>query len=202
MAVSDVQIAKLALSHIGDRYDITSLDEATPEAEQINLIYENVRDALLREHPWNFAKRYYTPAALSGTAPAGWQYMYAYPPSGLKVLRIIHPLDPRGEKLTPLDFTVARNNSDVKVLLTNEEDPEFEYIKQVTVATDFSPDFDMAFSWRLAEHVAMPLTGDGQIANNMERKAARYVELAKMEDGNEGTSGRQTRDPDWLTARN
>jgi len=202
MAVSDVQIAKLALSHIGDRYDITSLDEATPEAEQVNLIYTDVRDALLREHPWNFARRFYTPAALSGTAPAGWGFMYAYPPTALKVLKLVHPLDPRGEKLEPLKFAVARNNDDIKVLMSNEQEPEFEYVKQITLATEFDAMFDMAFSWRLAEHLAMPLTGDGQIADKMERKSRMEVEKAKMDDANEGTGVEQTREPSWMLARN
>ena len=34
---SQVQIAKLALQHVGDRFDISSLTEFTPEAEQVNL---------------------------------------------------------------------------------------------------------------------------------------------------------------------
>jgi hypothetical protein len=202
MAVSDVQIAKLALSHIGDRYDITSLSEATPEAEQVNLIYADVRDALLREHPWTFATRYYTPAALSGTAPAGWEYMYAYPPTGLKIIKLVNPLDPRGERLEPLPFAIARNSDDIKVIMSNEADPEFEYTQQITVATEFDAIFDMAFSWRLAEHLAMPLTGDGQIADKMERKSRMVVEQAKMDDANEGTGVRQTREPSWMLARN
>ena len=85
MPVSDVQIAKLALQHIGDRFDITSLTEATPEAEQVNLVFENVRDALLREHPWKFALRYVKPASMSGTPPAQWGYMYAYPSTAVRV---------------------------------------------------------------------------------------------------------------------
>ena len=202
MAVSDVQIAKLALQNIGDRYDITSLDEATPEAEQINLVYEDVRDALLREHPWTFALRYYTPPSLSGTAPAGWEFMYAYPPTGLKILRIVNPLDPRGEKLQPLPFAIGRNNDDIKVILSNEQDPEFEYINKVTVATEFDALFDMAFSWRLSAAVAMPITGDGQIKDMAERNAQMAVEKAKMENSTEGTGVLQTREPDWMLARN
>jgi len=202
MAVSDVQIAKLALQNIGDRYDITSLSEATPEAEQINLVYDNVRDALLREHPWKFSLRYYTPAALSGTAPAGWANMYAYPPSAMKVIRLVHPLDPLQKKYPPLEWTVSRNNDDAKVLLTNESDPEFEYSRLVTVPTEFDPMFDMALSWRLAAAVAMPLTGDAQLADRMVREAERAVGAAKMEDGNEGSTGRTNREPVWITARN
>jgi hypothetical protein len=55
---SKVQIAKLALQHIGDRYDISDITEATPEAEQVNLLFDDTRDALLRQHPWAFATRH------------------------------------------------------------------------------------------------------------------------------------------------
>lgn len=202
MAVSAVQLAKLALQHLGDRYDITSLDQDTTEAEQVNLVFDNVRDALLREHPWNFTRRYVSPAALSGTPPAQWTYMYTYPSDAMRVIRIVHPLDPRGEFLDPLDFAVGRNATDTKVLLTDQAEPEFEYIKKITSVTEFDPLFDWAFSWRLAQAIAMPITGDGAIADATERKANDAVGRAKMEDANEGsTSSRQSRDPDWINAR-
>lgn len=201
MAVSQVQIAKLALSHIGDRYDITDLDEASPEAEQVNLVFENVRDALLREHPWKFSLRYVSPSNLIGTPPAGWTYMFTYPSDALRVWRIVNPLDPVGDRLDPVPFTVARNADDVKVLLSNIEEPEFEYTKTVTNTFEFDAHFDMALSWKIAEHIAMPLTGDQSIKNQMAMEAQRYVGRAKMEDGNEGISRVQSRDPDWIRMR-
>jgi hypothetical protein len=72
---SEVQIARLALQNIGDRYDITSLNEASPEAEQVKLVFDNVRDMVLREHPWKFARKYATPAPLAGVVPGNWDYM-------------------------------------------------------------------------------------------------------------------------------
>ena len=201
MAVSEVQIAKLALSHLGDRYDITSLDEASPEAEQVSLVFDNCRDQLLREHPWKFSLRYYTPSSLIGTPPAGWAEMFAYPPDGLKVWRIVNPLDPQQDRLPPLPFTIARNADDIKVLLTNEEEPEFEYSKKVTNSFDFDAIFDMALSWRIAALIAMPITGDGGIRDMVKREAMAETARAKVEDGNEGISRKQTRDPDWIRAR-
>jgi len=201
MAVSEVQIGKLALSHLGDRYDITSLSENSAEAEQVNLVFDNVRDALVREHPWKFSLRYYTPASLTGTPPSGWTYMYTYPTDALKVWRIVNPLDPNNDSLPPLKWTVARNNSDIKVLLTDESDPEFEYSKQVTSSSEFDANFDIALSWKIAEMIAMPITGDLGIRANMQQEAARQVGLAKMEDGNEGINREQSRDPDWIRAR-
>lgn len=202
MAVSEVQIAKLALQYIGDRYDITSLSENTPEAEQVNLVFANIRDALLREHPWKFALRYYTPALLIGTPPAGWSLMYAYPPEALKVIRLVNPMDPLQKKYPPLEWTASRSNENAKVLLTNQGDPEFEYTKLVTASAEFDALFDIALSWRIAAAIAMPLTGDAQIADRMVREGERMVGVAKMEDSNEGSTGRVTREPDWITARN
>ena len=201
MSVSDVQIAKLALQHIGDRYDITSLDEATPEAEQVNLVYENIRDALVREHPWKFSLRYTTPAALVGTPPMGWTFMYQYTPEALKVWRIVNPLDPIGDELPPIKWTIGRNASDVKVLMTNQGTPEFEYSKQVTNSIEFDASFVMALSWRLAETIARPLTGDDSVVDRVKRDAREHVGIAKMEDANEGISREQSRDPDWIRAR-
>lgn len=201
MAVSEVQIAKLALSHLGDRYDITSLTEASPEAEQINLVFANIRDALVRQYPWTWSLRYYAPAAVSGTVPGGWAYMYAYPPDGLKVWRIVNPLDPTQSNLPPLEFRVARNATDTRVLLSNESEPEFEYSKQVTNSFEWDSLFDMALSWAIAKHIAMPITGDTGIAQMVAREAEVAIGEAMREDGNEGISREQSRDPDWIRMR-
>jgi hypothetical protein len=197
-SVSDVQIARLALQHIGDRYDINSLDEASPEAEQVSLVYDNVRDATQREHPWTFCTSYYNPPALSGTVPANWQYMYAYPPDGLKVWRIVNPL---GRNLPALPFRVFLNADDIKVIGCNEESPEIEYAKRITSASRFDANFVLAFSWRLAAMIARPITGDPEIARSVRVEADIQVNLAKREDANEGVEPEVLRDPDWIRGR-
>ena len=198
---SKVQIAKLALQNIGDRYDIASLTESTPEAEQVNLVLDDVRDALLREYPWKFALKYVSPASLSGTPPASWSYMYTYPVDALKVWRLVNPLDPKGDSLPPLKFTVGRNAANAKVVFTDESEPEFEYTAQITDTEEYDANFVMALSWRIAEHIAIPLTGNYELANAMARQAESKVGKAMQEDGNEGISREQSRDPDWLRAR-
>lgn len=201
MAVSDVQIAKLALQHIGDRFDITSLTEATPEAEQVNLVYENVRDGLLREHPWKFSLRYVSPASLSGTVPAQWTYMFSYPSDALRIWRIVNPLDPRGVLLPPVKWSVGRNSSDTKVLLSDEAEPEFEYTKKITDAVQYDANFVLALSWRIAAAIVRPITGDASLSQLVNREAVYHVGLAKENDANEGVTEEQNRAPDWIRAR-
>ena len=195
---TDVQIAKLALQHLGDRWDITSLSEATPEAEQVNLIFSDIRDQVLRSHPWKFAIKHTSPTALAGTVPANWDYMFTYPADALKILHIVNPL---GRTVTPIKFDVFRNASDVKVVVCDEEEPEFKYISQVTDTAQFDPSFVTAFSMRLAQHLAIPLTGDRGLMRDLKMLADEAMSEAARESANEGVEDEHTRDPDWITAR-
>ena len=195
---SKVQIAKLALQHIGDRFDIESLTEASPEAEQVNLVFDDVLLFELRKHPWNFARKFTCPAALVGTPPANWDYMYTYPPDCVKVRRIVNPLGDNKEP--PLRFEIATNSNDKKVILTNVEAPEIEYTKLVTDPAQFDPEFTMAFSMRLAQFIAIPITGDKDAMRLLKALADEMGGDAQATDGNEGWDDTRD-DADWILAR-
>jgi len=195
---SEVQIARLALQNIGDRYDITSLDEASPEAEQVNLVFDDVRDMVLREHPWKFARKYATPTALAGDAPANWDYMYTYPSDALRVIRIVNPL---GDDQPPIRFEVARNSSDAKVILCNEGELTLEYTAQITDPQEFDAQFVTALAYRLAQYIAMPITGDRQIMADMKSLADIEVGKAQASDANEGFEAVRPAEATWITAR-
>ena len=196
---SEVQIARLALQHIGDRFDITSLSEASPEAEQVNLVFADVRDMVLRSHPWKFARKYASPAQLSGTVPGNWDYMFAYPSDALRVIRIVNPL---GDNQPPIRFEVARNADDARVILCNESEPTLEYTKQVTDPQQFDPQFVTALAYRLAQYIAMPITGDRQIMADMKSLADLEIGKAQSTDANEGFEAPRPAEATWISARN
>jgi hypothetical protein len=193
---SETQIAKLALQHIGDRYDITDLTEETVEAEQVNLIFDDTRDWLLRQHPWNFAKKFATPTALTGTVPNNFDFMYIYMTDAVRVLGVVDPLDAG----TAIEFEVARNSADTKVILTDAEDAEFFYTARITNPAEFDPEFTIAFSYALAAKLAMPLTGDRAIMGDMATLARNMINSAWETDANEGLE-EELPDADWIQAR-
>jgi len=195
---SEVQIARLALQHIGDRYDITSLDEATPEAEQVNLVYENVRDMVLREHPWKFARKFSTPASLVGTVPGNWSYMFLHPADCLRVIRIVNPL---GDDKPPVRFEMARNGADQHVILCDIEEPTIEYTMRLTEPGEYDPQFVTALSYRIAQYIAMPITGDRQIMSDMKTLADNEVRAAQASDANEGFEEPRPAQATWIDAR-
>ena len=194
---SKVQIAKLALQHIGDRYDISDITEATPEAEQVNLLFDDTRDALLRQHPWAFATKYTSPASLSGTAPGHWDYMFQYPTDCIRLLGIINPL---GEDQPKVKFEVARNSTGDRIFMCNEETPQIYYTARIEDTADYDPEFVMAFSYVLAARMAMPLTGDRSIAGDLYEQARAVLSQAGASDANEGIE-ESNPDADWIRAR-
>lgn len=194
---SKVQIAKLALQHIGDRYDISDITEATPEAEQVNLLFDDTRDALLRQHPWAFATKYTSPAALTGTAPGHWEYMFLYPTDCIRMLGVINPL---GKDQPHVKFEVARNASGKRVILSDIQKPEIFYTARIEDTTDYDPEFVMAFSYVLAARLVMPLVGERSIAADLYQQAQAVLNSAWETDSNEGIE-EAIPDADWIRAR-
>jgi len=195
---SQVQIAKLALQHIGDRYDIADLTEESTEAEQINLVFDDTRDEILRRFPWRFAKKYISPSKLAGiTVPGFWDFAYQYPPDAVKVRGVSNPL---GVDVAPIDFEIALLQDNTKVILTDQDDAEFFYTSRVEDTTRFDPEFTMALSFLLAARTAMALTGSLDIKSALDQEVLRVVSQAADTDSSEGRN-RDAPEASWIDAR-
>lgn len=104
---SEVDISNRALSAIGTRSSIASLDEGSNESIQCKLLLEPLRDELLRMAPWNCARNFKnlelicaTPGTPEnptasplvwdkGLPPPPWAYEYAYPSDCLRPIYIV-----------------------------------------------------------------------------------------------------------------
>lgn len=180
---SVVQIAKFALSHLGDRWEISSLTEESAEARQCNLHYETSRDAALRDMAPNWAVSYTEGTSLSGTVPGLWLYMYAYPSNCLRLIEIVNPL---GKNVEPIPFEVA-NVGGIRVILTNQAEAELRFVVRVTDPNVFDPLFIKALSFRLAADIAIPL-GASKEQPKMEQNYWIAIGRAGVISANEGVS--------------
>jgi len=104
---SEVDIANRALSAIGTRSQIASLDEGSNESIQVKLLLEPLRDEVLRLAPWNCAHNFVNLALICaapgtpenptpgttqwqrGIPPPPWSFEYAYPSDCLRPLYIV-----------------------------------------------------------------------------------------------------------------
>lgn len=168
---SEVEIANLALSHLGDNATVSSLSppEGSAQAGRCARFYPMARDVMQEEFVWNFCVRRKQLARISGWSGGKWAYAYAVPTEMLRPISVSHPeassdqVDVMGAR-PGAPFQLEGTDTGQVVILTNQPDAELRYTVRVRDTTKFSAQFVEALSWRLASMLAGPiLKGDAGI---------------------------------------
>lgn len=81
-----IQISNIALNNIGDG-TITDFDDANARARACKLRFEDVRDAVLRSHPWNCMTR--RKELSKSTETPVFEFDYAYIIDNTDILRVL-----------------------------------------------------------------------------------------------------------------
>jgi hypothetical protein len=181
MATTKLQICKIALTAIGSKNTIQSLDEASTEARNCTILYDLARDTVLEDLDWPFASAI-TTLALAGTAPTGWEFQYAWPNLCIVPREIVQP-DPTQD---PVLFEVRFDETHGRVIVTNEEDASLRYTRKVDEPGNYTPNFVNALSLQLAYRLALPLTRDQRLANELGDRYAIALAHAKALSANVG----------------
>lgn len=182
---SVVAICNQALALLGDAR-INALTEDNERARTCAELYDDVRDAVLRGHPWNCAQERATLARLSDAPAFGFDYAYQLPADCLRVLRLRY-LDQR--------FKVEGRR-----LLTDAGEAYVLYIKRLTDPTLIDPLLVKAIAAQLAHDMAPRLAKSESKRQEMERLAEKRLREARSADAQEGSADALVAD-DLLHAR-
>lgn len=194
MVASLVGLCNLSLSLLGAQA-IAALDEASPEARACALHLTPCLEAVLRDHPWNFATRRVVLAPVAGLTPPGWTYAYALPPDCLLARELVVPAG-----AAPARFSLEYDPQAGRVLLTDLGGAALVYTTRTEDVAGFDPLFVQALGWRLAAHLAMPLTRDRALMQMAQTLYLNTLSQAQRADANEGVP-ETPRDPSWIAAR-
>lgn len=181
--VSSVDICNRALLKIHAR-QISRLDppEDTEESQACFTVYEQLRDEVLRAHPWNFAVKLATLNKLSDAPAFDYQYAYQLPADCLRVLKL-------KEENYRNRYKVIGDQ-----LHTDLDGVNIKYTKRETDTTLFDPLFVSALVTRIAQELCYALAGSSERTAQLEAEYIRILREAKRRDGQEGT-------PDPVTAQ-
>tara|TARA_R110000822_G_scaffold98351_5_gene222535 strand:+ start:2229 stop:2810 length:582 start_codon:yes stop_codon:yes gene_type:complete len=183
---SVVQICNLALAKIGDE-QITSLTENSKAARLCNLVYEPMRDATTRAHPWNFAV---TRVALAAdvTAPT-YEYdaRFALPSDFLRLLGT--------DLLDTAKFLVESG-----YILCDASTLNIRYVQQVTDPNRYDWLFIEALSARIAAELAIAIADNRALSVDLFNLFSTKLADARTADATEGTPEDLTADT-WLNSR-
>jgi hypothetical protein len=209
---SVIDICNLALAHIGDRANVTSIDppEGSAQAEHCARFYPMARDVMLNMHPWSFATKRAVLADISATIvpPAKWQYSYTAPGDFMKILGVYDPNAMYDENKAEYEFELSADSSGTRVIYANPEDAVVRYVAYVTDAARFPPIFTEGLAWLLASYLAGPVikgTEGMRVSGEALKMALSYVERARVEDANQRNRASVRRDtrhsPSWIANR-
>ena len=209
---SEVDIANLALAHLGDTATVSSLNppEGSAQAEHCARFYPIVRNSLLERYQWGFATKRILLAQLPlDAANTEWQYSYAAPSDLLNVISILASdasddnnasssvstaydwanfRDSSRLGYAPQQFACEVNADGVNVIYTNQANAMLRYTALISDSSKFSPLFVDCLGWLLAAYIAGPLIkGDVGAAMGKECMSAfqRVYSLAIVSDSNQ-----------------
>jgi hypothetical protein len=169
--ISDVDIANSALIKIKANL-ITSFGDDGEEAAACNILYSQLRDDILRSHPWNFAIKQATLQQLSDDPAFEFNNAFQLPNDCLRVL-----------KTDDMSFKYKIKGRE---LHTDAGSVKIEYIRQETDTTIFDPLFVEVLATRLASELAYPIAGSNETKGILLREYEKKMAEAKRRDGQEG----------------
>lgn len=184
----------MALDHVGEHY-IQNLDEdESINALACNTHFEMVRDRMLQSAEWDFAVSRVTLARLSDTPINGYDYAYVLPTDHLRSLKI----NDTEAYLLSQSYSIERFKVDgdttgVQRLLCDWDSVKLKYISRVDDVAEWSPAFADAFTWGLAQAIALKLTGSEQTRSECEKKYFYFLGEALRHDANQGKHQRKPR---------
>ncbi len=180
------EIANLALEKLGDEGEISDLGEDTRAARAVNACFASMRDAVLRDHPWNFAtRRVQLPALTAAVSWGGWT-AFQLPTDFLRLLEIDG--DP--------DWQVEGD----QVLVQNGGPLNLRYTARIEDTARFDPLFTEALACRIACQIAIRITGSASVQERALALYARALADAKRVDGQDNPPDEMP-DTSWMQAR-
>lgn len=158
---SNADICNMALSHLGIGTELANLNtDDGQEAEACRRFFETVRDMVLRDFAFPFAIRTGALALIDDEPNDEWGYVYRYPSNCLYVRRILSG-SRQDSRASRIPFKIEGDDSG-RLIYTDQEDAEIEYVVRATNPTRYTPDFVLALSYLLAFHIAPRLARENR----------------------------------------
>jgi len=200
--ISDTRIANMALSHVGSRANIESLDdEVSTEAKVCRLWFDFSRTQTLEAFDWNFARVRVVLTTHGEAAPDGvWGFRYVYPGDCVSARKLENPTGTvsgqtgvwvsnfstpaiRGDAIPfEIEMNAAGNE---KTILTDLSDATLVYTFEQKSMALWSPLSVEAIALALASHISFTLTGKVKLSQNLAQTFQNIMLLAPASNANE-----------------
>lgn len=178
MPASRVSVINTARFRLGLSTRITSASE-DPAADDL---IDNVRDWVLRQHPWNSCKKRRELVALSAAPEFGYTYQYPLPDDYIRMVYVYEQ-----DKA----FWEIEETDDGNVLLTDSATAKIVYVHRQDDYSRMPADLVEAISAKLALQLAATKSGMTNREASMEKWYMRSIATAKAMDSQDSAAMRE-----------
>lgn len=174
---------------------ITSLTDGSTSANAADDVYTELRDELLRSHPWNFATKRVQLAQSATTPIFEFDYGYPLPSDWLRTISVHDNDAGHGTILFRMEIVGTQ-----RAIVTSSDAVYLRYVYQVTDTNLMTPDFRAALESALARDLSIPLASSNTLFELMSKKADRLLNQARSTDALGASPELRTRGS-WAASR-
>lgn len=172
MAATSVGICSNALLLLGDT-TIASFDEGTDRARIAANLYPQVRDAMLRSHPWNCAVKRVVLAPESSPPAFDYAAQFVVPGDLLRILQV-------GSRGAEMDYKVEGRR-----ILANASSLQLRYLYRNEVEATWDAQLIDATTYAMAAAMAYPITESTSLRDSFNGQVQALLKQARAVDGQE-----------------
>lgn len=175
---SNIDITNRALATIGTRSQITSMVDGSAEALYANLLYNDLRDFMLREGDYDFAL--VDIAAVPQAVPAlPWTFRYSYPTDAIRIRQLI-PLGFIALDPMPIEWNLL-SIANVRYIVTTQAIVNILYTYPAP-EDSWDAIFTESFVRLLASGLAFALENRIPASREKLQEAIAFANIANMRD--------------------
>jgi len=167
-----VQVCSNAIVELGGQ-PINSFDDLSDRALAAANLYPQVRDAVLRSHPWNCATKRVVLSPDSAAPAFEWVYAFIVPGDCVRILSIAE-----GREREPFEFEDGKILCDSNVVY-------LRYVYRNDNPAKWDATLTRAMTLAMAAVLAIPVTEDKDKKIEKERELQALLRTARAVDGQE-----------------
>lgn len=186
--MTEIEICSAALNALGTN-GIISFEEDTDEARACKAFYPIIRDKVLEDRVWSFAKRQYVLTPHVDAPAFGWTRKFEVPSEVVRVHRVD---DGSGEYRMGWELQG-------RFILADESPIYVTGVRRETDCSLYSPSFALALTLRLAVALSVPLTENRQLKADLWQEYQHEIKEASGLDGAQGKA--EVVRSDWLSRK-
>ena len=188
----------MALTMLGQQ-PISALTDSNNRAVMTNARYADVRDTVLRAHPWNCSIKRASCSKLSRTPTWGYTNTFAVPSDFVRLVDLEDPTQQYSmEAGNSGDTDSGHSNT---VIVTDATEMKIRYVYRLTSVNLMDDTLKHAIATKLAAELALAITGDSGKENFMISKYNALLMQAQWEDSVQHNTTETIHGGLWLESR-